>query len=128
VSRASKCEREVVVEHGFLRFYCPASGKRFIVAHCGMHLSCRLTRTLLGSERQGREGQGRPIGLALAWLQEHHKYISGHDHVHTAEMPSFEARRQARENGKEIPEVQWLMDNAERPQRDGEEEEPQTVP
>lgn len=118
---------EVPVNHGFLRFY-DKPGRKFVVAHCEAHPGCRLTRTCIGSDRQGREGQGRPLGLLLAWLGKAPLYAGAQSHVHMDFLPTLEERRFARDAAGELPGMAALFDTAERPCRAGEEEEPAVVP
>lgn len=119
--------QEVVVDHGFLRFY-GTQDKRFLVAHCGAHADCRLTRTCVGNDRCGREGQWRPIGLLLAWMSKGANYPDAQSHVHDPVMPSYEERCEAREVGKQTPGMQTLADIAGRARRPVEDEEPAVVP
>ena len=122
----SKADAEVVVPNGFLRYY--NTNRKFMVAHCEHHReACRLTRALNESKARNRAGQGRPLGLLLAWLAAGHDYDSAWSHVH-CEMPGLAARVLHRENNRDTPGVSFLMEHAERPTRDDEGEELEVLP
>jgi len=101
-----------------------------MVAHCSLHgeNKCKLTRSCDESARTGRQGQGRPLGLMLAWLSQADRHGSAQEHVHTEDMPSLEERLMHRESNQDAPGIQWLQDNAERPPRAGEGLEPEVAP
>lgn len=124
-----KCEWEVILTNGTLRFY-RREDRVFIAAECARHANCVLTR--LCSESKGkaknREGQGRPVGLLMAWLSSWHLYHSGPEHVHMQPLPSFEDRQACRDVAKKLPGMRYLLENAERPRRPDEGEEPDFVP
>ena len=79
------------------------------------------------SKAKHRSGQGRPPGLLLAWLASAHEYEAAFDPVH-GELPAIEARLFHRNWNRATPGVQYLMENAERPPRPDEGEEPDVVP
>ena len=112
-------------DRGRLTYY---DKTKTIVASCGLHgARCRLTRTVQGSYLEGREGQGRPLGLLYSWLSAPEGM---EQHEHQREFrPDFPARCLARvllvENGG--PNIGRLFE-LERPRRDGEDEEPAEIP
>jgi hypothetical protein len=62
-----------------------------MVAECNRHPACFLTRTTLGSAVPARFGQGRPLGLLVAWLEMCLDGLSRFEHVHHF-TPSAEER------------------------------------
>ena len=125
--RASGPTRELEVPGGILRYY---EAKAIVVAHCSRHgeQQCRLTRSLLPSTARGRAGQGRPLGLCLAWLgfAADEEYDDADSHKRRPK-PSLEERTLARAEFSTRPEApDWL--ELERPVRPEEEEEPELVP
>lgn len=111
---------------GTLRFY--ATRNEF-VAHCTHqqgHDRCRLSRSSSASLAGNREGQGRPLGLLVAWLQAAHGFQDGRAHVRMP-RPDLATRQAAREFLKTLEGSGALL-LAERPRRAGEPEEPPTVP
>jgi hypothetical protein len=53
-----------------------------MVAECNRHPPCFLTRTIVGSAVPARSGQGRPLGLLVAWLDMCLDGLSRFEHVH----------------------------------------------
>ena len=104
-----------------------------MTAFCPKHEDCRKNRTVrefAGGGRAvapgtARAGQGRPVGLLMAWLRAADEY--GDMEAHTApmvtEMLTRGARRQAREIFKARPGAEEFLSH-ERPRRDGEDDEP----
>lgn len=125
----NQADKEVVVAGGFIRYYNTAK-KKFCVAHCESHAGrCVLTRTVTESSAAGRQGQGRPLGLMLAWLAQAGQYASPGEHVHAPSANfSYQDRLRLREDAAEIPGMQYLFDFAERPVREGESAEPEHIP
>ena len=125
----SKCDREIILENGILRCY-NAPTRKFLVAHCTAHGvdNCRLTRTVLGNDRAGREGQGRPLGYLLAWMAVHEEYADGYQHVREHAPPTLEQRQVARLAAQDHPDLRFLMESAERPRRPEEPDEPAWLP
>lgn len=89
---------------------------------------CKLTRTSRPSER--RRGQGRPLGLALAWLSAAHQHSDKESHgerfwistcVTKEERVAARRRLKTVENGCQLLEC-------ERPPHPGEDSEPDVVP
>lgn len=126
-SGRSKCHVQVEVPGGVLRVYLTKAP--FMVAHCMRHgeQKCRLTRSLTGLGRRGREGQGRPAGLQAAWLSEAENYATAYDHIHMTPLPGFSARELARSDLMGIDGIERIFE-CERPQRPGEGIEPEMVP
>ena len=129
-SGKNKAELELLLWCGVLRFY-RYDNRSEIVAHCANpdHGSkCRLTRSVLPSEVCHRVGQGRPLGLAVAWLRTGLSGdFVGDSHVKARPFPSHAARTEAREWLKTIPGGD-LFFKQERDQWPGEPEEPYEVP
>lgn len=122
---------EVSVLGGIVRYY---AGYKSMVAHCDNPKhgkNCRLTRNTSGSNRLGREGQGRPPGLLLAWLRAGggHDVASAKEHLHLPQ-PSLAERQQAREAARALfSGATWhALSACERPRRSGEGEEPDMIP
>lgn len=96
----------------------------------GRPMKCHLTKGATASRCAGRGGQGRPLGLLMAWLCDDSAHMSRHEHVREAPLVySRAARTQARAalSGMGSPIVAALL-AAERAPRDGEETEPESVP
>lgn len=94
----------------------------------GSFSMCKLTRTSKPSDR--RSGQGRPMGLAAAWLsaaQCHETKESHNDRFWMATCLTKEERRAARTRLKLVQGGPRLLE-CERPQRPGEDSEPEVVP
>lgn len=76
----------VVPDLGDLR-YNPRTN--CITAHCssGQHGDCRKQRTCKAAASRNVlvNGQGRPLGYLMAWLQEQNKHNTCYDHVHYAQ-------------------------------------------
>ena len=64
VSERDKARAVIVLPEGKISFY---DKNTQFEAICNAH-GCKLKRTAKASEVHGREGQGRPVGLAAAWL------------------------------------------------------------
>ena len=117
---------DINVAGGFLKFH--RRGNQ-LVAHCLRHgeRACRLTRTLTASTARGRKGQGRPLGLALAWLAAADHLDDDTAAGHKTYKPSFEERMEARALFAATDDYrEWA--ELERPMREDEEEEPVNVP
>lgn len=113
---------------GMFRYY-PATNS--VVMHCAHHddAQCRLTRTLNASALASRAGQGRPLGLLLAWATCCDPARGAAAHVHEF-VPTLQQRQEARRRLHQLAErdvdLRTLL-SFERPQRPGEPEEPATV-
>ena len=95
-----------------------------MTAHCTVHgEGCRRSRTVTESGRYGREGQGRPIGLLVAWLQDPDNH---------ADLPrTFVHPRPRRQQARQmfsILEGSRLFSKHEREKRPGEADEPTDIP
>lgn len=124
----------VYLPEGRLAYY--AHDQRF-EATCRIHQArrrdgsfnmCKLTRTSKPSER--RSGQGRPLGLAMAWLGAancHETKESHNDRFWMSTCLGKEERRAARQRLNSVENGRSLFD-CERPQRPGEDSEPDVVP
>ena len=105
---------------GELRFHKKTKN---IVAHCSAHSDehdCRRSRTTIGNAN--RQGQGRPIGLLVAWLRDPASHDQGRLSVH-----NHATRKAAREYYNKLPNAEQFGFN-ERKQHAGEEEEPKQIP
>ncbi len=113
--------------------------RHILSAHCGIPghgKLCRLNRSAKPSGKN-KESQGRPLGLLLAWLKcgcdyenkaSHHR-ITTPDFIHTEAKLSFDKRSEARaEMQEKDPESYGRVAALERPQRDGEGQEPFVCP
>lgn len=116
---------------GVMRYYDKAD-KQYLTMECGHHDNCKLSRSCqaqTGNARKDREGQGRPIGLLLAWAEVATDFQGGHAHVHMKPLPDWEQRREARERAHALPEMDAIFAlGLERDLRPGESEEPETIP
>lgn len=120
----------VHLEFGSIRFYF---SRLEMVAHCGNPAHgkrCRLSRSVQASAATSRIGQGRPVGLLGAWLmagQQDQNLTTHEAHVRMRPLPDLDSRRSARLLVAGRPDGLELL-AFERPQRDGEPEEPESVP
>ena len=117
---------DMAVPGGYLKHH-QKSG--IIVAHCLRHgeRACRLTRSVRESRVRGREGQGRPLGYAMAWLAAAEHLDDDTADAHKGYVPSYDERVLARVEFAAVPGCEdWLA--VERPQREEEGEEPEVVP
>ena len=98
--------------------------QKILVAHCGRscHEDCRRQRSLEPHESVLRQGQGRPLGLLVAWLKESVEHDTRMSHVKYC-TPSFAKRKAAREWFARLSGAQKFLD-AERPKREAEGDEP----
>ena len=119
---------QIDVPGGNLRFY---TKKQEIVAHCTEHSEdCRKARTVKPSSAPSRSGQGRPIGLLVAWLNDpdSHACAQGISAAHTrTSVPRYQDRLTAREAFNQIPGSSIFAQH-ERPRRANEDEEPMSIP
>ena len=74
----------------------------------------------------GRSGQGRPLGLMVAWLRQGYVALGqpSHKDVFVGALPSKEERMDAREWLYALPGGRAFSETFERPRRAGEDEEP----
>ena len=92
------------------------------------HKECRRMRTAKasGPERLGRSGQGRPLGSLACWLYQGHTTDSKEAHGKLLRFPLAE-RVRARSKLMDLPgALEFTL--FERPQREGEAEEPDLHP
>jgi hypothetical protein len=112
------------VPGGEIRYNCVTN---VLVAHCGNaeHGDCRKQRTLKAQLRgSARGGQGRPIGLLTAWLQEGARHDDRDQHARCAHEYLGHARRVAGRNlFMSLPNADSFS-NYERAKVAGEEDEP----
>lgn len=93
------------------------------ICHCEGHEHCQRKRTAAAGRHPG---QGRPLGALVAWLQSADKYPSRKEHIEAPPAP-LEDRREGREFFKYIDDEEELV-CLERDKRDGEPDEPDSVP
>jgi hypothetical protein len=134
-------EITVVLPWGTLKYYL---AREEIVAECNQHskaggvgekrVICRTTRTTATSLNPGRAGQGRPIGLLVAWLmastQPDIACMTAIQHNRHRPMPNYIDRVNAREYLRMcgLPNATlFFIDGIERCPR-GHEDEPETIP
>ena len=112
-----------IPSHGFLKFY--REGR--ITAHCTVHSDhnkdCRRSRTIRESAMDGRDGQGRPIGLLVAWLKD----PNCHGKVARTHVHSLKDRLEARSFFNSLPGSSEFSQH-ERERGRWESEEPFTLP
>lgn len=98
---------------------CPLRGT-------GHQRNCRRSRTSRSSENMRRPGQGRPLGLLLAWLESAEQHDTSDSHkvlFHT----THEDRKNARQFLKTLPGSDALFEY-ERHLEPGEDSEPEQEP
>ena len=123
-------------KHGCIKYYHKS---RIFVAECpkpahnpvvdGKAYKCHLTRQATASAVKGREGQGIPLGLMLAWLLDEFGEITRISHVHVVPPTTIWAimsRYRTALMECDSPAVRALL-AAERPLREGEALEPPEV-
>lgn len=111
-------------DDAILRYYARSSA---MVMHCpsaGHGQRCRLTRSVVASARGGRSGQGRPLGLLLAWAGAAGGFPDSAQHVRMQPKPSFLDRQRCRESARGVDDLQPFF-AVERDVREGEEDEPE---
>ena len=116
------------VNGGVLRFYPQNSVVTAFCDHPG-HGDCRRSRTVRQNEASRtamQRGQGRPIGLLCSWLELQMDHSSQQDHVHNCN-PTATQRVAAREKFLQMPGALDFSQQAERPQREGEDIEPAKI-
>ena len=104
------------------------------MAHChDIHRHgdrCFLTRTKDASpnaHRRGKfAGQGRPLGLLMAWILDGHRPHLLDQKMHLKHKVSLQARQAARNYLKGLDGAAHLLE-MERERRDDEEEEPLAI-
>ena len=118
-------ERLECSRYGSIRYNHKAKN---LVAHCSYHSgNCRRTRTTHSpSTRRQVSGQGRPMGLLAAWLEQAANYPNAQEHSREC-RPTHEDRLRARANIKRLRDGEAFSQQYERRQRDGEPEEPDSM-
>lgn len=89
-----------------------------------MHGRCILTRTSKESKASNRRGQGRPLGMMVAWLAENH-HISHTEHMQ--HKPTLETRAFLRHQYRDEA-LFCHLECLERGKRSGEGSEPEDAP
>eukprot|EP00435_Cladocopium_sp_Y103_P044219 s1635_g12.t1 len=121
--RASISELNVdVAPFGSIRYNLSDNFFRAI-CQCEGHQHCQRKRTAAAGRHPG---QGRPLGALVAWLQSADQYPSRKEHVEAPAAP-LEDRQAGREFFQCIDDEETLL-NLERDKRDGEPDEPDSVP
>jgi hypothetical protein len=101
---------------------------RSLDGHCPLHKNCRMNRTVNSSS--GKPGQGRPMGQIIAWLRDgpNHTSAAAHGATKRSEVVvSWPLRVAAREWVSTLPGIEVMLEK-ERPCRDGERQEPFSLP
>ena len=90
------------------------------------HNDCRRNRTVKPSENIFRQGQGRPIGLLMAWLQQSNDYATKDEHVRWCN-PGFRHRQSGRSQFMALNDAARFAAH-ERPRRpDEDNDEPHEI-
>ncbi len=99
-----------------------------LVAHCSFHAgNCRRTRTSKPSfGRKNISGQGRPCGLLSAWLDQAAQFPDASSHSNDC-RPTLEERRAARTKLMKLPGAPAFCQRYERPKREDEADEPDSM-
>jgi hypothetical protein len=122
-----KANAVAFVPGGKISYY---ASKQDIEAFCTdpRHGKCVLTRRMTGAKQAGRLGQGRPLGLATAWLAKGSECATKEDHKLAALTLSKEERAAGRLSLQAISgsDVSALFAN-ERPCDADEGEEPDVI-
>ena len=117
-----------VYPFGILRYL---QNHRCIVAVCAdpRHGDCRKSRTVLArsnAKTEKQQGQGRPCGYLMAWLQDHARFQSK-----TAHSNAFWGTRESRTEGRKFlyskPAGKYFASRHERPRRPDEADEPADI-
>jgi hypothetical protein len=115
----------LVVPGGKIAYY--GANFQVVTAQCENrdHGKCVLTRTMAAGRRVG---QGRPMGLFMAWLAMGHLCATKEEHWDRANWPSLATREEARKSlvAMDLPDAQGLL-SAERPLQPGEGPEPMHI-
>ena len=98
----------------------------YLRAHCNAHPNCRRQRTVLPSSfATHNQGQGRPIGLLVDWLERANDFDSKASHM-KAKAPNHAQRDAARQRFKRMPNADEFL-AVERVQQDDEYSEPDKI-
>ena len=106
-----------------LTFFGAGSRRDFIV-RCKTHTTCVLIRTANASEKVSKAGQGRPLGLCMAWALKAEQFPDK-SHVRVCK-PTLAERKEARASFEGMVGAPYFSAH-ERPKRVGEEEEPERM-
>ena len=114
-------------EHCELQYFGLGARRDFIV-HCKApgHKNCVLTRSANPSAKKARAGQGRCLGKLVAWAEAagSGEYLNKSQHFKY--VPDKAARQAARRAFYALPDSDWFC-MQERPQRAGEDSEPDVM-
>jgi hypothetical protein len=124
-----KATAQASVLGGVIRYY---EKSRTFVASCDAHgFKCRWTRSAKKSNVSGRGGQGRPLGLLVAWLGSDHfcgrEFASREKHCSMDPPPNRDQRRLARDAARTVADMAPLF-AAERTPECSDDDEPDIVP
>ena len=128
--RAAKMAEDVFRlpdDAGEIHFNVTSNYLRAHCAHPAHGEACRRQRTVLASEFAGRGGQGRPIGSLVSWLQRAGEARSAEEHVKMKVSP-FTHRVSARDFFYGLNGGRDFARMHERKRREGEPEEPTSIP
>lgn len=114
-----------LVPGGEIRYYAKTRRFAAMCEHPGHSRKCRREKVSHGGRIAG--GQGRPLGYLAAWLARCELYETQRDHMVFETTISWEERSAAREFLHGIEGIDVLF-AAERPRREGEEDEPREHP
>ena len=90
---------EIMTSFGSIVYYNNGT-ERYFVAHCqhsgtlGHSKNCRMKRR--ANSNKSHPGQGRPLGLLLAWLEAGHIGVEMPPGGHIKYIPSFDVRQRKR--------------------------------
>lgn len=115
---------------GLLRYY-PEHDTLNAVCDNPSHDDCRLSRTCKagkGNPKKGSKtfGQGRPIGMLTAWLEDCLSFDTQKSHCHDCK-PSLKDRQKARTLVMGLPGGPEFCRLVEREKRASEESEPENI-
>ena len=105
-------------------------------AHCATHPNCKMDRTLNAPRFSGSfSGQGRPVGLHMAWLAAGPTTADKYEHLELKKSLGRIGSHAARVRGREVfmgmaqaNLVARAILEDERPRHEGESAEPASVP
>ena len=114
--------------HGDMRYNIMSES---ILAVCGNPAhgpACKRTRTVRPAARSSftNPGQGRPVGLLAAWLEESHKHSSSEAHRDAITYITLSQRRAARASFSVLAGATEITEK-ERPREPDEAEEPDAI-
>ena len=111
-------------QQGEIHFY-PKQRLLTAFCPCARHGDCRRSRTVNESSKPDRHGQGRPLGMLMAWLSAAGACATKEEHKRLS--PDYEARLAARRLLQGLPGSEQMFEK-ERPTRRNEGDEPRTIP